>query len=280
MEELNKYINNLLTFDENTISNLVGYATKILIAGIVVWIGMKVVKRLNSLIGTAMIKAKLSDNIRPFLMNILDVVLKMIVFFIALNVLGANLSGLVALLAAAGFAIGMSLQGSLGNFASGLLILTLKPYKVGDWIQLGDKFGRVEEIMIFNTKVITPGQKVLIIPNSKITDDVVTNYSEKGLIRLEIDVHIPYESNYKKIKQIIENTITSVPNVLSEPKPEIGIADFDSHSLLVMVRPYVNPDNYWEVIFEAHERLKEALYEAGVKVPYSEGIEYGKFGKN
>ncbi len=279
MDELNNYIDNLFKFDENTISNLVSYATKIIIAGLVVWIGLKIVKKIGNATEKLMQKAGLSDNIRPFLMNIVDVLLKIIIFFIALKILGANLSGLVALLAAAGFAIGMSLQGSLGNFASGLLILTLKPYKVGDWIQIGDKFGKVEEIMVFSTKVVTPGQKVLIIPNAKITEDVITNYSEKGLIRLEIDVHIPYESDFNMIKGIIENTITNVPNVLKDPKPDIGIADFDSHSLQVMVRPYVHPDNYWEVVFEAHKRLKNALFEAGVQVPYSEGIEYGKFGK-
>lgn len=173
----------------------------------------------------------------------------------------------------------MSLQGSLGNFASGLLILTLKPYKVGDWIQLGDKFGRVEEIMIFNTKVVTPGKKVLIVPNSKITDDIVTNYSEKGVIRLEIDIHIPYEENWEEVKKILLDAIYKVPKVMKEPPVEIGIADFDSHSLLIMVRPYVRPDDYWEVTFTAHEVLKDALYQKGVKVPYSEGIEYGKFGK-
>jgi len=275
---MKEYLNDLFTFDQKDIDKLINYGIKIIVAGLVLWIGLKIVKKLHQIIEKAMIKANVSDNIRPFLLNIVDISLKAIVIFIALSVLGADLSGLVALVAAVGFAVGMSLQGSLGNFASGLLILTLKPYKVGDWIQLGDKFGRVTEIMIFNTKLITPGQKVLIVPNSKITDDIVTNYSEKGVIRLEIDVHIPYETDWKKVQSLLTETIQKVPKVLKEPQPEIGIADFDSHSLLVMVRPYVKPDDYWEVIFTAHESIKKALHENHIAVPYSEGIEYGKFG--
>ncbi len=272
-------LDNLFSFDKDTLDKIISYGTKILIAVLVLWIGMKIVKKIHKTVEKLMVKASLSDNIRPFLLNIVDVILKAIVIFIALNVMGADLSGLVALVAAVGFAVGMSLQGSLGNFASGLLILTLKPYKVGDWIQLGDKFGRVEEIMIFNTKLLTPGQKVLIVPNSKITDDIVTNYSEKGVIRLEIDIHVPYEEDWKSVKQILLDAIYQVPKVLKEPEVEIGIADFDSHSLLVMVRPYVVPDDYWEVTFSAHEILKDALYKNGIAVPYSEGIQYGKFGK-
>jgi len=276
---MKEYFNNLFNFEQKDFDKIISYGGKIIVAGLVLWIGMKIVKKLHQIIEKLMIKANVSDNIRPFLLNIVDVTLKAIVIFVSLSVMGADLSGLVALVAAIGFAVGMSLQGSLGNFASGLLILSLKPYKVGDWIQLGDKFGRVSEIMIFNTKLITPGQKVLIVPNSKITDDIVTNYSEKGVIRLEIDVHIPYEENWKEVRQILLDTIKSVPNVLQEPPVEIGIADFDSHSLQVMVRPYVVPDDYWEVIFSAHEALKKALHENNIAVPYSEGIQYGKFGK-
>ncbi len=276
---MKEYFNDLFNFDKSTIDKIVSYGTKLIIAGLVLWIGLKIVKKLHQAIEKIMIEASVSDNIRPFLLNIIDITLKATVIFIALSILGADLSGLIALVAAIGFAVGMSLQGSLGNFASGLLILTLKPYKVGDWIQLGDKFGRVTEIMIFNTKLVTPGQKVLIVPNSKITDDIVTNYSEKGVIRLEIDVHIPYEENWSEVRQILSKAIDNVPKILKKPAVEIGIADFDSHSLLIMVRPYVKPDDYWEVTFSAHEALKKALYQNQIKVPYSEGIEFGKFGK-
>jgi len=276
---MNDSLQNLFKFDSTkTMGYIRTYGLKLILAIFVAWIGFKIIKKLNRWLEKIMIKAKVSENIRPFLLNIMDVVMKMILIFIILNILGANLSGFVAILAAMGFAIGMSLQGSLGNFASGLLILSLKPYKVNDWIQLGDKFGRVMEIGIFNTKVLTPGNKVLIFPNSKITDDIVTNYSEKGMIRLEIDIHVPYEENFDKIKKIIREALNTVPKILDEPQPEIGIADFDSHSLQVIARPYVKPDDYWEVTFNVHKAIKEAFYKNNIQVPYSEGIEFGKFG--
>ena len=127
---MKEYLSDLFHFDKNDIDKIVSYGVKIVVAGLILWIGMKIVKRLHKAIEKVMVKAAISDNIRPFLLNIVDVSLKSIVIFIALNVLGADLSGLVALVAAIGFAVGMSLQGSLGNFASGLLILTLKFYEI------------------------------------------------------------------------------------------------------------------------------------------------------
>ena len=275
---MKNYFKDLWQIDQSDIDLILNYAGKILLAIIILWLGMKLVKKLHKSTEHIMIKSNISDNVRPFLLNITDITFKAIIIFIALSVLGANLSGLVALVAAIGFAVGMSLQGSLGNFASGLLILTLKPYKVGDWIQLNEKFGRVEEIMIFNTKIVTTGQKVLIIPNAKLTDDIVVNYSEKGVIRLEIEVHIPYEENWSKIKQILNQSLKQIPEIFEDPAPEIGIADFDSHSLLILVRPYINPDNYWAVTFKIHEVIKSNLHQHKVSVPYSEGIEFGKYG--
>ena len=182
---------------------------------------------LKEQIKKALEKAGFSKTLRPFVSSVSSIVLKGAILFAVATLLGADLTGLVAILAAAGFAIGMALQGSLGNFASGLIVLSLKPYKVGDWIQIDDKFGKVEEIGVFNTKVISPGNKTLIIPNSKITDDVVTNYSEKGMIRLEIDVTMPYEESFPKIKSIIGKALSTIPLILKDPQPEIGIENFE-----------------------------------------------------
>ena len=187
--------------------------------------------------------------------------------------------GLVAILAAAGFAIGMALQGSLGNFASVILILTLKPYKIGDWIQLDDKFGRVEEIGIFSIDVLTPGNKILIIPNSMITKSVVTNYSEREKIRLELEITMPYDEGFPKVKQIIIDALLELPNVVKYPLPDLGIQNFDSHSVQLLVRPYVEPDDYWAVVFESNKAIKKAFNANNIKVAYSEGVEMAAIGE-
>lgn len=261
------------------IEKAIFYLPRIFVAGIILWIGFKVVKKLVQLVSAALAKTGFSATLRPFLSSTVSVLLKGAVLFAIASILGADLTGLFAILAAAGFAVGMALQGSLGNFASGILILTLKPYKVGDWIQVDDKFGRVVEIGIFSTDVLTPGNKILIIPNSKITDSVVTNFSEKGMIRLELEVTMPYEESFPRVRQIIENALKTVPKILDEPQPEIGIQTFDSHNVQLIVRPYSIPDDYWEVTFSANRAIKRAFSDNNVKIAYSEGVEIGHIGE-
>ncbi len=258
---------------------IVFFAPKVLLAIAILWIGFKLIKKLIVLFEVALEKGGMSANIRPFLMSIVSVSLKVLLLIVVAGIVGVELTIFASIIAASVFAIGMSLQGSLGNFASGLIVLTLKPYHVKDWIQIEDKFGKVEEIGVFNTVVLTPGNKTLIIPNSKITDGVVTNYSKKGMIRLEIDVTMPYEESFPKIKKIITDAILVIPKVLKDPPPEIGIESFDSHNVQIAVRPYVIPDDYWEVVFAAHEAIKKAFSEHNIKVAYSEGVEFGSIGE-
>ena len=272
MEKFNEYL-------QTAQEKIVFFAPKVLLAIAILWIGFKIIKKLVKLFEAALEKSGMSANIRPFLMSMVNVALKVVLLLVVASIVGLELTIFATILAASVFAIGMSLQGSLGNFASGLIVLSLKPYHVNDWIQIEDKFGKVEEIGVFNTIITSPGNKTLIIPNSKITDGVVTNYSKKGMIRLEIDVTMPYEESFPKIKQIITEAISAIPKILSQPVPEIGIESFDSHTVQIAVRPYVKPDDYWEVIFAAHEAIKKAFSTHNIKVAYSEGVEFGTIGE-
>ena len=271
MDKINEYL-------QIAQKEVIFFAPKVLLAVAILWIGFKVIKKLVSLFEIVLEKGGMSANIRPFLMSIVSVSLKVLLLIVVAGVIGIELTIFATIIAASVFAIGMSLQGSLGNFASGLIVLTLKPYNVDDWIQIEDKFGKVEEIGVFNTIVTSPGNKTLIIPNSKITDGVVTNYSKKGVIRLEVDVTMPYEESFPKIKKIILEAILTIPKVLKTPQPEIGIESFDSHNVQVAVRPYVKPDDYWEVTFATHEVIKKAFSANNIKVAYSEGVEFGAIG--
>ncbi len=271
-EKFNEYL-------QIAIDKIVFFLPKIVLAGVILWLGFKIVKKLVELLGMALERTGFSETLRPFIKSTAGIVMKGAVLFAIASVIGADLTGLVAILAAAGFAVGMALQGSLGNFASGILILTLKPYKIGDWIQLEDKFGKVEQIGIFSTDVLTPGNKILIIPNSMITDSVVTNYSEKGMIRLELSVTMPYDESFPKVHQVITNALLKLPKVLKEPVPDIGIKTFDSHSIELLVRPYVVPNDYWSVIFESNKAIKSAFNANNIKVAYSEGVEMGSIGE-
>lgn len=272
MEKVYKYF-------ELAIDKVVFFAPRVVGAALVLWLGFKFINRLLKFVDKTLERMNISETMRPFLISIISVMLKVAIIFMVVTILGADLSGLVAILAAVGFAVGMSLQGSLGNFASGILIMFLKPYQVNDWIQVGDSFGKVREIGIFNTIIVTPGSKILIIPNSKITDDVVANYSKEGVVRLEVQVTMPYSEDFPKVEKIIKDTLKLIPKILDTPKAEVGIENFESHSIVIAVRPYVKPDDFWEVTFLTHQEIKRAFGENHIQVAYSEGVELGAIGK-
>lgn len=257
---------------------LVHYLPRLVIGLVVLWIGFQIVGRITRLGTKSLSRLGISENLLPFIRSLMSVTLKVLLFFVVAGILGVDLSAFIGILAAAGFAIGLALQGSLGNFAAGILILVFRPYRVGDWIGLQDKFGKVEEIQIFNTIMVTPGLKTLIIPNGQVVEDVVTNYSRKGCIRLELKVAMPYAESFPRVRDIIAEVLSTTPGVLTDPSPEIGILTYDSHSIVLAVRPYVKPDDYWSVTFEAYQRIKAAFHQNQISVAYSEGIEMGTIG--
>ncbi len=265
-------------FAEDGARMLMEYLPRLALALLVLWIGFKVANRLAKALGAAMEKAGITKNLIPFLSSLAGISLKVMVVFSAAGLIGVELASFLAVLAAAGFAVGLALQGSLSNFAAGIIILLFRPYKVEDWIEVDDKFGRVEEIQIFNTIMVTPGKKTLIIPNAQVVDNIVTNYSRKGYIRMELNVTMPYSESFPRVEGIILQELNSIPKVLQDPAPEVGIEQYDSHSIILAVRPYVVPDDYWEVTFEAYRRIKAAFHRNGIAVAYSEGVEMGQVG--
>lgn len=271
MEEIQSYLRQIATM-------AIDYAPRLGLAVIALLVGLRIVKKLSDLLGKSIQRSGMSPEISPFLVSLANIALKLLLLFTVASIIGVDVTSFIAVLAAAGFAVGLALQGSLSNFAAGILILLFRPYKLGDWIELSEKFGKVEEIQIFNTIIVTPGRKTLIIPNGKIIDDIVTNYSKKGIIRIELAVTMPYPENFPWVRQIILDQLTQIPKVLQDPAPEVGIESFESHSIQLTVRPYSLPDDYWDVRFEVFERIKAAFHAHGIKVAYSEGIELGEIG--
>lgn len=254
------------------------YAPKLGLAIVLLIVGLRIANKIAKLAAAAMKRAGVSENILPFISSMVGIGIKVLLIFTVAQLVGIETTSFVAVLAAAGFAVGLALQGSLSNFAAGIIILIFRPYKVGQWIEVDDKFGKVEEIQVFNTLIVTPGAKTLIIPNAQVVENIVTNYSHKGHIRLELTISMPYAESFPKVKQIIEEVLSTTPGVLSEPAPEVGIESFDSHTVILGIRPYVHPDDYWEVTFEVHQRVKTAFSVHGIEMAYSEGVELGKIG--
>ena len=265
-------------YSEKAIEGVIDFAPKILLAIAIMVIGLWIVKKIVSVFDKVLGRSNLGPELTGFFMSMASLALKFVVILVAAGTLGFQVSALMGVLAGVVFAVGLALQGFLGNFASGITIVFFKPYKVGDWVQISDMFGKVESIQIFNTILATPGDKTLIIPNGQVTDNIITNYSTKGRMRLELNVSMPYAESFPKVKDVIIKSLQDFPLIMAEPAPLIGIESFDSHNIIVSVRPYIHPDNYWDATFEALGRIKKGFKEAGIEVAYSEGIELGKIG--
>ncbi len=255
------------------------FVPKLIISILIIYFGLKIVKKLSKVLSAVLKRASIEIEIEEFLLSLIDIFMKIVVIVIAASIVGIEFTALFGVLAAAGFAVGLALQGFMGNFASGLTIIFFKPYKVGDWVQISGTFGKVKNIEIFSTNLITPGDKTLIIPNGKVTDDIITNYSTRGKIRVELSVTMPYEESFPRVREVILGALKKSDVILQNPTPMVGIESYDSHNIIVAIRPYILPDNYWEATFEVYSLIKQAFRDNNIKVAYSEGVELGPIGE-
>lgn len=265
---------------DQLITMTVEYAPKLVLAIIVLIIGLWIINKLVSYLEQAMLQSNMDADVIPFLKSLVGVLLKVMLLFSVAELVGIKTTSFVALIAAAGFAVGMALQGSLGNFASGVMILFFKPYKVGDLIETDGQKGWVQEIQIFNTILKTPTNQCIIIPNSVATSGTIINHSVNGHIRLDIFSAIPYAEDFNKVEAAILSEVDRIPEVLDDPEPQVGIQEFDSHNIKIGTFVYVYPEKYWPAYYAVHKAIKKALGKSEVKMAYSEGIELGKIGVN
>ncbi len=254
------------------------FAPKIAAAIIVLVAGLYIINKLVDLIGKAMEHGKISEDVRPFLKSLAGVMMKVMLLFSAAGIVGIETTSFVAVLAAAGFAVGMALQGSLSNFAAGVMILIFKPFRVNDVVDIQGQMGHIKEIEIFNTIVRTFDNKIVIVPNGIAIGDVITNFSTNGYLRIEMSVAMPYEEDFKRVQRIIQEALLNTPKVLQTPAPIVGIDEFESHNIKLAIWPYANTEDYWEVYFEAKQNVFQALADNNVKMAYSEGVELGRIG--
>lgn len=272
MEQFSVYANQLMQL-------AVAYAPKLILALLLLLVGLAVSNKVSDWASKAMKKRGVGDDIRPFLASMVNVVLKVMLIFSVAGIVGIETSSFVAMLAAAGFAVGLALQGSLSNFAAGVLILIFRPYKTGDLIQVNDHIGNVIEIQILNTIIATPDNKMVIIPNSMAISGIIVNLSARKYLRVDLNVMIPYEENFERVQEMLLQTLRDTPKVLADPAPFVGIERFDSHNIVLAIRPYANVEDYWDVYFESNQRVKRALGEHGIKMAYAEGVELGGIGR-
>jgi len=244
------------------------YGTRILGAIAILVIGRIVAGILASFVGRMLAKASADETLQRFLTALTRILLLTFVVLAALNTLGVQTASFIAIIGAAGLAIGFALQGSLSNFASGVMLIIFRPIKAGDLVEAGGHLGFVREIHIFNTILVTPDNKRVIIPNSKVTGDSIINYSAEGSLRLDMTFGIAYHDNISKAKGILEQIVTADPRVLKDPAPTVAVRELGDSSVNFAVRPYVTVDNYWGVCFDVTEKVKQAFDDQGVTIPF------------
>jgi small conductance mechanosensitive channel len=244
------------------------YGTKIIGAIAILILGRLVVGILIKLVRKILEKSKTDETLARFLVSLLRIALLTFVVVAALGTLGVQTASFVAIIGAAGLAVGFALQGSLSNFASGVMLIIFRPIKRDDLVEVVGKLGVVKEVHIFNTILRTLDNKRVIVPNSKITGDVIVNYSAEGILRVDMVFGISYGDHIPKAKEILEKIVSSDSRVLKEPAYKVAVSELGDSSVNFVVRPYVKVEHYWDVFFDITEKVKMSFDEQNVSIPF------------
>ena len=240
-----------------------------LLYAVLIIIGGKIaVTIIRSIAKSMMDKAKVDKTLTSFALSLAEIALMAIVIIAALNRLGIQTASFIAILGAAGLAIGMALQGSLSNFAAGVLMILFKPIKVGDFVEAGGATGTVDDISIFTTTLTTPDNKKTIVPNSKLSADNIINYSAHGTRRVDLSVGISYSDDIKGARELLTKLLESDKRVLKSPAPFVGVSELGDSSINLTVRPWVKIEDYWDVFFDMNQKIKETLDENNFSIPF------------
>lgn len=247
---------------------LVPWSINIVLAVLIFIIGRIITKIIVSLIGRIMRRAKMDEILVNFILSIANGLLILFVIVAAIDRLGLNTTSLVALVGAAGLAIGLALQGSLQNFAAGVMLIIFQPFKNGDFIEAAGTTGTVEKISIFSTILNTPDNKEVIVPNGDIYSGTITNYSAKPTRRVDMEFGIGYEDDIQKARETIQQILNADARIHVEPAPQILVAALADSSVNFVVRPWVNSADYWLVKCDTTEKVKLAFDANNISIPY------------
>lgn len=244
------------------------FGLSILTGLIILFVGFKVIRYMLVALEKVMVKYDFEPSLKTFLKSLSSFVLKLILIIIVAGIFGFETTSLIALLGAAGLAIGLALQGSLSNFAGGVIILTFKPFKVNDVIQWGDDVGLVENISILYTELKLFDNKVITVPNGQLANSKVTNFTRKDRRRVEMKVGISYSSSIPKARQVILDVLKQDNRILPDPAPVVLFTNFGDSSLDLSIRVWAMVPDFWPIYWENMEKIKQALDENGISIPF------------
>lgn len=261
MEKFNEYAEKFITL-------FMEYLPNVITALVLLVLGLWVIRILMNVIRRIFNKRELDESLKKFLLDLIGWTLKILLFITVISQLGIQTSSFVAILGAAGLAVGLALQGSLANFAGGVLILLFKPFKIGDFIDAQGESGTVKEIAIFYTKMLTVNNQLVIIPNGKLSNDNITNYTSEGKRRDVISFGISYDCDVKKAKDILVNLMNEQKNILKDPAPVVFVAELADSSVNLSARFWALNEHFWDLHFLIIEEGKARLEAEGIVIPF------------
>lgn len=244
------------------------FVPKLITAILVLWIGFKLIKMLKKALTKLMEKQKLEMSLKSFLTSFLDVVLKILVIIMVMDIVGIKVTSFIAIVGAAGLAIGMALQGTLQNFAGGVIILLLKPFRVGDYIECKTYKGFVRDIRIFHTIMQPFNGRTIIVPNSELATTSLINHTREPQIRLDVEASVAYGTDLAFAKQVLEQVVNDDPMILKDPIPKIAVKELNNSSVDFALWLWVKTEDYWTVWMRIRENIYNALYANHIEIPF------------
>ena len=239
-----------------------------LAAAVIFFIGRWIANLIANLVHKGLTKAKVDPTLNKFVKNLVYTLLMVFVIIAALKKLGVDTTSAIAIFGAAGLAVGLALQGSLSNFAAGVLMIIFKPIRLTDFVEVGGATGTVKEIGIFTTVLTGPDNVRIIVPNAQVTGANITNYTVNGTRRVDLVIGVSYEDDIKKAKEVMLDVLKEHPKVLDTPEPFVGVKELADSSVNYAVRPWCSAADYWDVYFDITEQVKYALEANGLTIPF------------
>jgi small conductance mechanosensitive channel len=247
---------------------IIEYGSQVLLALLVLFLGLILIKFVMKLIHRIFVRSRVDESLRSFLKSLISITLKTLLFISVASILGIKTASFIAILGAAGLAVGLALQGSLANFAGGVLILIFRPFNVGDEIEAEGHHGIVAEIQILYTVVNTFNNQQVIIPNGKLSNNSIVNYSEISTRRMDLKIGVSYDSDFKKVQSVLFDIIRSEPTVLREPAPFVRILEPGDSAVIFFIKLWAKNEDYWDVYYNVMEKILIEFRKHHISIPY------------
>lgn len=269
--DLNAEVDHLIQASQAWIPMIMEYGSRVLLALITLAVGWWLINRLTDKLGKLLALRKADLALQGFISSLVNIILKVLLVVSVASMIGIQTTSFVAAIGAAGLAIGLALQGSLANFAGGVLILLFRPFKIGDWIEAQGVSGTVDSIQIFHTVLRTGDNKTVIVPNGNLSNGIITNYNRQPTRKVVFDVGVDYDADLQKVREVLL-ALADDPRVLKEPAPVVVVTALGDSAITVSLRVWVNTPDYWDVLFMFNEHSRDRLRATGIDIPFPQRV--------